>query len=179
MSLDSAPKSFTITYLEMTAPPSFGRPPLPLGAATALLAAEDPPVWYFLALYRAVGDAHYWVDMTSRPEEEVAAYLTRPGMTLYTLMRNGWPAGFFLLDEGEEGESDLAYFGLVPEAIGQGLGSWLLRTAVLTAWERPGIERLTVNTNTLDHPRALPLYQRMGFVPIRRVELPFPPPSEP
>jgi hypothetical protein len=27
---------------------------------------------------------------------------------------------------------------------------------------------MTVNTNTLDHPRALALYQKMGFVPVRR-----------
>jgi hypothetical protein len=27
---------------------------------------------------------------------------------------------------------------------------------------------MTVDTNTLDHPRALALYQRMGFVPVRR-----------
>jgi hypothetical protein len=31
----------------------------------------------------------------------------------------------------------------------------------------PGIERMTVNTNTLDHPRAYGLYQEMGFVPVR------------
>ena len=29
---------------------------------------------------------------------------------------------------------------------------------------------MTVNTNTLDGPRALPLYQRMGFTPVRREE---------
>ena len=28
--------------------------------------------------------------------------------------------------------------------------------------------RVTVNTNSLDHPRALPLYQKAGFVPVRR-----------
>ena len=32
----------------------------------------------------------------------------------------------------------------------------------MNAWSHP-IPRLTVNTCTLDHPRALPLYQRMGF----------------
>ena len=29
---------------------------------------------------------------------------------------------------------------------------------------------MTVHTNTFDHPRALALYQRMGFVPVRREE---------
>ena len=36
------------------------------------------------------------------------------------------------------------------------------------AWDRPGTARVTVNTNSLDHPRALPLYQKAGFVPVRR-----------
>ena len=36
------------------------------------------------------------------------------------------------------------------------------------AWDRPGTRRVTVNTNTLDHPRALPLYQKAGFAPVRR-----------
>ena len=36
------------------------------------------------------------------------------------------------------------------------------------AWDREGVRRMTVNTNSLDHPRALPLYQRAGFEPVRR-----------
>jgi hypothetical protein len=36
------------------------------------------------------------------------------------------------------------------------------------AWDRPGTARVTVNTNSLDHPRALPLYQKAGFTPVHR-----------
>jgi GNAT superfamily N-acetyltransferase len=60
--------------------------------------------------------------------------------------------------------AELSYFGLMPDFIGRGLGTWLLGTAIETAWARP-IERLWVHTNTLDHPRALPNYQRQGFTP--------------
>ena len=80
----------------------------------------------------------------------------------------GWPAGFFVLDARQEGVVELAYFGLVPQVLGQGLGSFLLRSAVVMAWDRTGTRRMTVNTCTLDHPRALGLYQRHGFVPVRR-----------
>jgi GNAT superfamily N-acetyltransferase len=83
-------------------------------------------------------------------------------------MRDGWPHGFFVLDSREAGRCDLAYFGLVPQAIGRGLGTFLLQTAVHMAWDRPATGRLTVNTNSLDHPRALPLYQKAGFEPVRR-----------
>ena len=40
--------------------------------------------------------------------------------------------------------------------------------AVLEDGDRRPLGLVTVNTNSLDHPRALPLYQKAGFVPVRR-----------
>lgn len=164
----------TVTYLEMGARPSFDRPSLPSGPVTALLAAEAPPAWFFLDLYRAVGRQHYWTDLFAWPEAKITAWIQDPSVRLYTLYRRGWPAGFFLLDWREHPICDLAYFGLVPEVLGQGLGRYLLQTAIHTAWDLPGVTRMTVNTCTLDHPRALPLYQRQGFVPYRQATRPGP-----
>ena len=48
-----------------------------------------------------------------------------------------------------------------------GFGYFFLYHATLNAWSKP-ISKLLVNTCTLDHPRALPLYQRLGFVPYAR-----------
>jgi GNAT superfamily N-acetyltransferase len=159
---------YAVTYLEMAARPGFPRPHMPVGPASALIGAERPPVWYFLDLYDAVGRRYEWTDQHDRPAGEVAAFLHDPAVTLYTLIRDGWPHGFFVLDCRAPGSCDLAYFGLVPEAIGHGLGTFLLQTALHMAWDRPGTRRVTVNTNSLDHPRALPLYQKAGFVPVRR-----------
>jgi GNAT superfamily N-acetyltransferase len=158
----------TITYLEMEARPTCRRPPMPTGSASALIAARKPPVWYFLSLYDAVGQDYDWTDQHALPRAEVESFLHDPAVTLCTLMRGGWPHGFFVLDSRSEGLCEIAYFGLVPEALGGGLGKFLLYTAVHMAWDRPGTERLTVNTCSLDHPRALPLYQRAGFKPVRR-----------
>jgi GNAT superfamily N-acetyltransferase len=108
--------------------------------------------------------------MHAEREEDLAAWLADPATALCTLMRDGWPHGFFLLDHTEMPVCNLAYFGLVPEAVGRGLGRFLLESAVHMGWAIPGVERMTVNTNTLDHPRALGLYQRAGFVPVRRTE---------
>ncbi|MFO1143179.1 MAG: GNAT family N-acetyltransferase [Amaricoccus sp.] len=157
-----------ITFLAMEGRPAYPRPHLPLGPVSALIAAERPPAWYFLDLYDAVGREYDWTDRREDPRDVLEAFLHDPAVTLYTFVRAGWPHGFFVLDAREPAVCNLAYFGLVPEAIGRGLGSFLLYTAVHMAWDRPGIERLTVNTNTLDHPRALPLYQKAGFVPVRR-----------
>lgn len=159
---------YTVTYLEMTARPRHPRPHMPSGPVSALVAAEKPPVWYFLCLYDAVGAEYEWTDQHERERADLVAFLENPSVVLYTLMRAGWPHGFFILDAREAGVCDLAYFGLVPEAVGHGLGKFLIGTAVHMAWDRPGVTRLTVNTNSLDHPRALPLYQKAGFEPVRR-----------
>ena len=157
-----------VTFLEMTERPGYPRPHLPPGPAAALIAAEAPPAWYFLALYDAVGAAYEWTDQHARPRAELEDFLADPAVTLFTFMRAGWPHGFFILDGREAGVCDLDLFGLAPEAVGRGLGTFLLHTAVHAAWDRPEVERVTVNTNSLDHPRALPLYQQAGFAPVRR-----------
>lgn len=161
---------YTVTWLEMTERPSYGWPSQPVGVPSALLKAESPPTWFFLGLYDAVGRDYAWEDMHDRSETELAAWLADSKTSLYTLMRQGWPHGFFLLDHRKKAVCNIAYFGLVPQAIGRGLGRFLLQNAVLMAWAMPGVEKLTVNTNTLDHPRALQTYQRCGFTPVRRSE---------
>lgn len=154
----------TITYLEMTerqAPP----PHAPANVNIALIRAQNPPISYFIYLYSTVGAEYEWTDRLEEPPEDLARFVQDPQVAIYTLMVDGWPGGFFMLDTRESGVCDLAYFGLMPEAVGLGLGRWFLGTAIQTAWEETDVERVTVNTCTLDHPRALPLYQRMGFRP--------------
>lgn len=157
-----------ITYLEMAARPDYPRPPAPLRPGLALIRAENPPVRWFLHLYTSVGADYEWTDQLRADPAEVAAFVGDERVAIYTLMQQGWSAGFFMLDGREAGTCDIAYFGLAPEAAGRGLGSWLLQTAVHAAWDMPGVETVTVNTCTLDHPRALPLYQKCGFTPVRR-----------
>lgn len=159
---------YVVTYLEMNQRPSAPPPARPINVNTALLCAENPPADYFLYLYKTVGAEHEWTDWLERPHADVEAFVGNPAVLLYTLMLDGWPGGFFMLDSSDAGTCDLAYFGLAPQAIGRKLGRWFLTTAVETGWALQGTDRMTVNTNTLDHPRALGLYQRVGFQPLRR-----------
>ena len=159
---------YTVTWLEMTKRPTFPWPPAPVGTPVSLIHAEDPPVWYFLSLYDAVGRDYVWDDMFEMSEDDLRALLHDGDVALYTLLAHGWPHGFFLLDWREAGTCDLAYFGLVPEAVGRGLGRFLLQSAIHTGWDRPGVGKMTVNTCTLDHPRALAAYQKQGFAPVRQ-----------
>lgn len=159
---------YTITYLEMDRRPDWGWPPMPATSSASLLKAVDPPVWWFLALYDAVGRDYAWEDVHTWEHDEIAEWLSSERAALYTLYEGGWPQGFFILNLSNGSVVDLDYFGLVREAIGKGLGGWMLKTAILTAWDHPGTEKLSVNTCTLDHPRALQTYQKHGFVPVRR-----------
>lgn len=163
--------SYTVTYLEMRTRPTAPVPPRPANQNVALIAAEHPPVDYFLYLYHMVGEAHEWTDWLERPREVAQDFVQNPRVSLYTLLTDGWPGGFFMLDCSEPDACDLAYFGLAPQIVGRGLGAWFLATAIDMGWDQPGVARMTVNTNTLDHPRALGLYQRMGFEPYRREEM--------
>ena len=91
------------------------------------------------------------------------------GTEIFAAYLAGVPAGYFELDRSNDQEVWLAYFGIVPDFHGRGLGKWLLSEAIAAAWDKqPKVVK--VETCTLDGPRALPLYQRMGFVPYERQE---------
>jgi GNAT superfamily N-acetyltransferase len=158
---------FKITYLHMPERPTYGPGVLP--DDVSLIKAEHPPVWFFLAMYDGVGRAYEWQDRFEQAKtdpEALAGFVGHPDVTMWVAYRSGWPHGFFMLDHSEPGVCDLAYFGLVPEAVGHGWGRALLQTAIFKGWSDPRTEKMTVNTCELDHPRALGLYQRMGFTPI-------------
>jgi GNAT superfamily N-acetyltransferase len=158
----------TITYLEMTARPTGPIAPLPMNAPVCLMRAVEPPLRWFFHLYDGVGEQHDWTDRHRDDPADLLAFLHDPNVSLFCLMHDGWAGGLFMLDHRDPGVCDLAYFGIAPELLGRGYGKWLLGEAIQTGWDRDGTTRMTLNTNTLDHPRALPLYQRMGFVPVRR-----------
>lgn len=157
-----------VTFLEMTQRPSALPPPQPKGKI-AILKAERPPVHFYRYLYGTIGDAYKWVDRKKINDAALAEILADPLVELFVLYAGGCPAGMAELDFRQEGVGQLAYFGLLPDFVGRRLGYFFLYHSTINAWAKP-VEKLLVNTCTLDHPRALPLYQRMGFVPYAREE---------
>ena len=155
------PIDITITYLEMLAPPDAPPVPAPL-MKLALLRAEKPSAGFYLHLYDAVGRDWTWVERKHMPEEELGAIIRDERVEIYVAYVGGVPAGYAELDRRKPSDVELAYFGLMPEFIGRGLGRYLLDWAIRRAWSS-GPERVWVHTCTEDHPRALPLYQRFGF----------------
>ncbi|MDX5361409.1 MAG: GNAT family N-acetyltransferase [Alphaproteobacteria bacterium] len=156
-----------VNYLEMTDDP--GRSPrAPSLPGLALLKVEDIPVHYYRYLYDAVGRDWHWVDRKKLSDEDLSAALHRDTVDIYVAHVKGAPAGYFELERDLPDRVLLAYFGLIPDFIGLRLGGWLLDTAIATAWSHAPA-RVEVETCTLDHPRALGLYQKRGFRPVRRV----------
>ncbi len=154
-----------ITHLEMRAPPA-QRVHAPSGFALALMRVEAIPPHFYRYLYEVVGRPHHWQMRRGLGDADLAAALHDPATVIEVLYCDGAPAGFFELDLAPLPDSaGIRYFGLVPEFQGRGLSRFLLSSAIFAAWDRRP-QRLTIDTNTLDSPRALQLYQKMGFVPV-------------
>ena len=153
-----------ITRLEMTAPPKVFLP-VPVNLQTALIRAVKIPLPYYRYLYQQVGHRRNWVDRLRMSDEELQAILDDERVTVTVLYVHGAPAGFFELLRDDDETVKLSYFGLMSHALGMGIGKWFLLQALYAAWAFTPL-KVTVTTNTLDHPRALQLYQRFGFSPV-------------
>jgi ribosomal protein S18 acetylase RimI-like enzyme len=164
-----------ITHLEMTAPPAGPAARAP-ALKLAVLRAERIALPFYRFLYAEIG--RDWIWHVRRPHEmtdaALAAALHDDAVDVFVLYASGQPGGFVELDRRRHpAEIEIRYIGLMPWLIGRGAGPFLLDWAVREAW-RHGPGRLAVNTCNLDHPRALAMYQRAGFAPVRqetRVEL--------
>ena len=152
------------TYLEMQAPGDLNAAPLAAGARVEQV--FSCPVSFHRFLYREVGRNYHWRDRLTWSDEQVALYLRDPAITVHVLYVQGSPAGYYELKLEQDGSVEVAYFGLLPEYIGRGLGKGLLTDAVRSAWGR-GAKRVWLHTCTLDDPAALPNYVKRGFKPFK------------
>ncbi|MEX1019795.1 MAG: GNAT family N-acetyltransferase [Litorilinea sp.] len=66
------------------------------------------------------------------------------------------------MENHDDSSVEIAYFGLLPAFVGQGIGGLLLSTAIQRAWAWQA-QRVWVHTCTLDHPNALQNYQARGL----------------
>lgn len=162
--VDAATIDVTITFLAMEAPPT-APPPSPPAVPHAIMRAHNPTVSFYRYLYNTIGQDYAWWERRAISDEELHKIITSDDVEVYVLYIDGVPAGYFeIVTDTEKNEVDIGYFGLLPEFVGRRLGPYMLRAALDEAWSR-NPERVTVNTCTLDHPKALPNYQRAGFAP--------------
>jgi len=162
------PRIATRTYLELRAADDLrpGRAPSspPSLAREHGFGASD-----YRALYALVGERWLWRDRLAWSDAELEAYLRSPAVAVWVARDGAEIAGYFELRALPGAVTEIVYFGLAPAFIGRGLGGWLLTRAVELAFAG-GAQRISLNTCTLDSPRALPNYLARGFRIVREEE---------
>jgi ribosomal protein S18 acetylase RimI-like enzyme len=151
----------TTWYLEMLAPQELkaARVPEP---APLILRAEVPLPMLNRFLYTAVGGHWHWRDRLPWSYERWMKYLDRPQVQTWVLYDRGTPAGYVELEMQDAGNVEIAYFGLMREFLGRGLGGHLLSVGIEQAWAM-GARRVWVHTCSLDADAALANYQARGM----------------
>src|SRR5262249_59876540 len=118
----------TRTYLQMLRPEALRPAPAPEGD-WRIERVRTCPASFYRYLYLEVGRAYHWVDRAGWDDETVRSYLGQPSVGLWVLYCEGAPAGYFELVRHADDSTEIAYFGLLPEFHGRGLGKHLLTAA--------------------------------------------------
>ena len=151
----------TTYYLEMTSPGEL-RGDNKKTADLEVRQAKVPCPELNRFFYSAIGGDWYWIDKLPWTYEQWRVYVSRPELQTWIGYHQGTPAGYFELESLPETGVEIAYFGLLPQFVGRGLGGALLTATIERAWQlKP--RRVWVHTCTLDHPSALANYQARGF----------------
>jgi GNAT superfamily N-acetyltransferase len=130
-----------------------------------LLRLDEPAVGFYRYLHDQAGTATSRDRVSALDDEEAFVHLQEPTVEVFVLFLGGAPAGFFELDRGEPGVTEVVDVGLASEFQGRGLGKYLVAVAVETAWDEDP-ERVWTSVDADDDPRGLLLYQWAGFVPV-------------
>ncbi len=148
-------------YLEMLSPSDL----VPKAALQELMIMECEIKQFSFNrfLYQWVGEAWQWTDKLQWSDAEWKAYAENENLRTWVAYIKGAPAGYYELQKQADGDVEIAYFGLTPKFIGQGLGGALLTEAIQAAWDWEGTKRVWVHTCNLDHPSALQNYKARGM----------------
>jgi GNAT superfamily N-acetyltransferase len=152
----------TTWHLEQRSPDDIRPSPPPAGPVT-LVRVEVPSPELSRFLYAAVGHDWWWYTRLAWTREQWSAWLDRPEVETWVVYERGTPAGYFELEHQPGGNVEIVYFGLLPHAIGRGVGGWMLTHALRRAWAIDGTTRVWLHTCTLDGPHARANYEARGL----------------
>ncbi len=151
----------TTYYLEMHSAQDL-RPKRSPRTDLALVRVMPPSPQLNRFFYTTVGADWYWTDRLPWTYQRWLDYLDRSELETWMLTIQGVPAGYYELEAQPGPDVEIAYFGLLPQFVGNGLGAHLLTCAIERGWAM-GANRVWVHTCTLDHPQALANYQARGM----------------
>ncbi|UYN97687.1 MAG: GNAT family N-acetyltransferase [Enhydrobacter sp.] len=153
----------TITHLEIE-PADWTRRGEKPKLEIDLARERAPTAPVYRELYDQVGRPWLWYERRLLSDDALTDLINRPGHEIHVARHERALAGYFEL-YGDE----IVFFGLEYSYIGRRIGPWLLDRAIERGFER-GSRRLFLDTNSVDHPRALDTYRKAGFRLVRRVE---------
>jgi GNAT superfamily N-acetyltransferase len=154
-------KKVTTYYLEMKSPSLLTEKSESRGLQVT--EAEIKQFQFNRFLYRLVGEAWAWTDKLSWTDDQWQSFAEDDNLRTWVAYFRGSPAGYYELQKQQDGDVEIAYFGLAPRFIGRGFGGYLLSQAIKSAWNWAGTRRVWVHTCTLDHPSALQNYEDRGL----------------
>jgi len=150
------------TYLEMRSPEQLR--PKRYADARFQAREQEEPNWVFNRdMYFRVGEQWHWIDKRPWTDEQWKQYAAAPELRTFGAYYDDARVGYYELRSDAEGGVEIAYFGLLLEFVGRGLGGALLTSAIEEAW-RMSSERVWVHTCNRDHPQALANYQARGMI---------------
>lgn len=136
----------------------------------ALRLVDTPLPEFSRFLYVAVGASCLWYMRLPWSYDQWRTALNNVNIQTWVAYRKGTPIGYFELEKQPKGTTEICYFGLLPEFIGQGFGKKLLADAIAKAWSLGG-NRVWLHTCSLDHPSALQNYLSRGFTIFNQEDL--------
>lgn len=163
-------KEVIVTYLEMTDPPldDSMEPP---SADLHVQLWSDIDLQLYIQLHQEVGGPYLWFERINMNTKSLLQILQHPNVKVFLLYRGSEIAGFCELDGRQLPALEVSYFGLRPQFVGNRLGPYFLDRMLRTAWQdKP--DRIWLHTDTNDHPKALAMYQRAGFVIYQQLRMP-------
>lgn len=151
----------TVTLLEMTSRDQLvpGRVPPVDPMLTSVGSAE---LALIRSTHRRIATPHHWSSL-AWSEQHWRNLLTYSGARTWIAHLDGEVIGLVQLQPRPPREVQITKFGLVPEAVGRGLGGHLLTVATRLAWDLGDVDRVWLQTSSLDHPHALGNYRSRGF----------------
>ncbi len=159
--MQQRPEALITTYLEMNDIAEFSPAYLPDDPSRQIVAVQRPDVPFYRFLYKTVGESWFWTDRDKLNDDELFAILAAPTTQIYVLYVAGVPAGYIELSHLPEA-TEIVYFGLRPEFVGQGFGKHLLSFGIAQAWAAKA-KRVWLHTCNFDSPIALENYRKRGF----------------
>ncbi len=116
----------------------------------------------YRTLYDAVGRQWHWVNRRHLNDQQLASFVHHPATDIYLLSRDEAAIGYVEVNYKLFPQVEIVFVGLIDSEIGNGLGALMVKNTLQIIQARKP-QRIIIQTCTLDHPSALPLYQKLGF----------------